>query len=106
MRKEFELENPQPQKEDLLRRARAPLFMFHVVDLWERLERHVWTLDGPTGITIRASRQRGLPQGDPLAPWALNLVMATWIWTLPKLDLVRVFLDDCASREILTKHSV
>ncbi|CAE7247510.1 NRT2.5 [Symbiodinium sp. CCMP2592] len=78
----------------LLRQARAPLFMFRVVDLWERLERHVWLLDGPTGITIRAARQRGLPQGDPLAPWALNLVMATWIWALPKLDLVRVFLDD------------
>ena len=41
-----------------------------------------------------------------IRPWALNLVMATWIWTLPKLDLVRVFLDDCASQEILTKHSV
>ncbi|CAE7339892.1 unnamed protein product [Symbiodinium sp. CCMP2592] len=78
----------------LLRQARAPLFMFRVVDLWEPLERHVWLLDGPTGITIRAARQRGLPQGDPLAPWALNLVMATWIWALPKLDLVRVFLDD------------
>ena len=78
----------------LLHRAHAPQFMFRVVDLWEQLERHVWLLDGPTGITIRASRQRGLPQGDPLAPWALNLVMATWIWALPTLDLVRVFLDD------------
>ena len=45
--------------------------------------RHVWT-----------GSQRGLPQGDPLALWALNLVMSSWVWSLPGLDLVRVFLDD------------
>ncbi|CAE7483043.1 unnamed protein product, partial [Symbiodinium sp. CCMP2592] len=78
----------------LLRHAGAPICMFNVVSIWESLTRHVWLCDGPTGVTIKAAEQRGLPQGDPLAPWALNLVMAAWVWSLPKLDLLRVFLDD------------
>ena len=31
---------------------------------------------------------------DPVAPWALNLVMAAWIRGLPSLTLCRVYLDD------------
>ena len=78
----------------LLKFVGAPGFMYRVLDLWASLKRHVWTIDGPTGVCIRADDQKGLPQGDPLAPWALNLVMATWLWSLPHLDLTRVFLDD------------
>ena len=54
----------------------------------------VWTGDGPTGCTVRLPRQRGLPQGDAIAPWALNLVMGAWLQHLPAIDLVRVYLDD------------
>ena len=74
----------------LLRGAGAPFCMFNVLNIWQSLTRHVWTIDGPTGVTIKATVQKGLPQGDPLAPWALNLVMAAWVWSLPKLDLLRV----------------
>ena len=83
-----------PSLRALLHSAGAPLCMFNVLNIWESLTRHIWTVDGPTGVTIKATVQKGLPQGDPLAPWALNLVMAAWVWCLPRLDLLRVFLDD------------
>ena len=83
-----------PSLRALLRSAGVPLCMFNVLNIWQSLTRHVWTIDGPTGVTIKATVQKGLPQGDPLAPWALNLVMAAWVWSLPKLDLLRAFLDD------------
>lgn len=78
----------------LLEACGAPPCLFAVLQLWQGLERHIWTADGPTGCTVRISRQRGLPQGDAIAPWALNLVMGAWLQNLPTLDLVRVYLDD------------
>ena len=78
----------------LLEACGAPRCLFEVLRLWQGLERHIWTGDGPTGCTVRLPRQRGLPQGDAIAPWALNLVMGAWLQHLPAIDLVRVYLDD------------
>ena len=78
----------------LLRRCGAPRFLFNVLELWRQLERHVWTPGGPTGISIRSVRQKGIPQGDPIAPWALNVIMAAWLKALPAVQVCRVFLDD------------
>ena len=78
----------------LLEACGAPRCLFEVLQLWQGLERHIWTGDGPTGCTVRLPRQRGLPQGDAIAPWALNLVMGAWLQHLPVIDLVRVYLDD------------
>ena len=53
----------------------APDFLFRVSDLWASLKRHVWTIDGLTGVNIHAGNQK------TLGVWALNLVMATWLRT-------------------------
>ena len=78
----------------LCRACHAPQFLLNILRLWHSLQRHVWTPDGPTGVVIHLPRQKGIPQGDPVAPWALNLVMAAWIRGLPSLTLCRVYLDD------------
>ena len=73
----------------------VPRAIFQVLSLWESLERHVWLEGSPTGTSIRSDRPRGIPQGDPLAPWSLNLIMHTWLQSLPRRpQLVKVYLDD------------
>ena len=78
----------------LLRCIGAPEFLFQVVSLWQSIERHVWIDADPTGVVIQPTCPRGIPQGDPIAPWCLNLIMATWLCNLPPVHTVKVFLDD------------
>ena len=78
-----------------------------MVNFWHSLQRHVWFEAEPTGVVIRSHLPRGIPQGDPIAPWCLNLIMATWICNLPPLQTVKVFLDDrCLLHNHLDEFSV
>ena len=79
---------------DLFLAIGAPPFLFEVLHLWKNIQRHVWFGTEATGVVITSQSPRGIPQGDPLAPWCLNLVMSCWIRTLQPLETVRVFLDD------------
>ena len=91
----------------LLDRTGAPQFLYNVVNLWQSLQRHVWFDAEPTGVVIQSPLPRGIPQGDPLAPWTLNLIMATWICNLPPLPMVKVFLDDrCMLHNNLAEFSM
>ena len=72
----------------------APAFLYNAVNFWHSLQRHVWFEAKPTGVVIQSHLPRGIPQGDPIAPWCLNLIIATWICNLPPLQTVKLFLDD------------
>lgn len=85
----------------------APAFLYNVVNFWHSLQRHVWFEAKPTGVVIQSHLPRGIPQGDPIAPWCLNLIIATWICNLPPLQTVKVFLDDrCLLHNHLDEFSV
>lgn len=72
----------------------APPFLYSVLHLWKNVQRRVWFGTEATGVVIAPTHCRGIPQGDPLAPWCLNLVMSCWIRTSQPLHTFRVFLDD------------
>ena len=75
-----------------LQTIQAPAFLLQVLYLWENLQRHVSFGTEATGVVIAAENPRGIPQGDPLAPWCLNLVMSCWIRALQPLRTIKVFL--------------
>ena len=75
----------------------VPRAIFQVLSLWESLDRHVWFESSPTGTSIRSDRPRGILQGDPLAPWSLNLTMHTCNLCRADRNLSRFILTTGAS---------
>ena len=81
--------------DEVLRAFQAPEPFLHITQMWRMLQRHVWVDSEPTGVTICPTDLRGIPQGDPLAPLALNLIMHCWVKNLPQRPLEsKVYLDD------------
>lgn len=79
----------------ILRRFEFPSAFLEITRMWRTLERHVWVDGEPSGTKISPACMRGIPQGDPMAPLALNLIMHCWLKTLPVRPLQnKIYLDD------------
>ena len=81
--------------DEILTGFQAPEAFFALTQMWRLLKRHVWVDGEPSGVDISSTDLRGIPQGDPLAPLALSMIMHCWLKTLPQRPLEsKVYLDD------------